>query len=112
MMNRNRAKANLSPIENKKPRTYKTGPRFACFVREEKEFHERLQYMHLNPGKKGLVKRREDWRWSSYNNFALDKATVAACHAPYGAWRVPSRWMACDCPWGIAHEKSRRSEKR
>ena len=49
------------------------------FVRHEKEFGERLDYMHLNPVKKGLVKRPEDWRWSSYNNFALDQATVAAC---------------------------------
>ena len=28
---------------------------------------------------KGLVNRREDWRGSSYNNSALDKATVVAC---------------------------------
>jgi len=48
-------------------------------VRHEKEFAERLEFMHLNPVKKGLVERPEDWRWSSYNNSALDKATVAAC---------------------------------
>jgi hypothetical protein len=35
--------------------------------------------MHLNPVRKGLVKRPEDWRWSSYNNFALEKESVAAC---------------------------------
>jgi len=51
------------------------------FVRHEREFQERLDYMHLNPVRKGLVKRPENWRWSSYNNFALDQATVAAC--PY-----------------------------
>ena len=34
---------------------------------------------HMNPVRRGLVKRPGDWRWSSYNNFALDKATVAAC---------------------------------
>jgi hypothetical protein len=48
-------------------------------VRNEKELAARLEYMHLNPVKKGLVKRQEDWRWSTYNNFALDKVTVAAC---------------------------------
>jgi hypothetical protein len=32
----------------------------------------------MNPVRKGLVKRPEDWRWSSYNNFSLDKVTVAA----------------------------------
>jgi hypothetical protein len=35
--------------------------------------------MHLNPLKKGRVKRPEDGRWSSYNNFAFEKATVAGC---------------------------------
>jgi hypothetical protein len=32
--------------------------------------------------RKGLVKRLEDGQWSGYNNFALDKATVAACSIP------------------------------
>ena len=39
-------------------------------MRHEREFNERMKYLHLNPVKKGLVKRREDWRGSSYNNFA------------------------------------------
>ena len=38
------------------------------FVRHEKQFHERLEYMHLNLVRKGLVKRPQDWRWSSYDN--------------------------------------------
>jgi REP element-mobilizing transposase RayT len=42
------------------------------FVRHAKEFKEGLDYMHMNPVGKGLVKRPEDWRWSSYNNFALE----------------------------------------
>ena len=49
------------------------------FVRQAKEFNERLVYRHLNPVRKGLVKQPEAWRWSSYNNFALDKERVAAC---------------------------------
>jgi hypothetical protein len=48
-------------------------------VRHEREVKQRLEYLHMNPVCGGLVKRPEDWRWSSYNNFALDKATVAAC---------------------------------
>ena len=31
-------------------------------LRQEREFHERLEYMQLNPVRKGLVKRPEDWR--------------------------------------------------
>jgi hypothetical protein len=57
--------------------------------------------MHLNPVKKGRVKWREDWRWSSYNNFALDKATVAAC---------PSQIEYVQLLWDITNEKSPPSE--
>ncbi len=49
------------------------------FVRHQKEFAGRLDYLHLNPVRKGLVSRPQDWRWSSYNSFALDKLTVAQC---------------------------------
>jgi putative transposase len=49
------------------------------FVRNQKEFGRRLDYMHLNPVRKGLASRPEDWRWSSYSNFALEKDAVAAC---------------------------------
>lgn len=59
------------------------------FVRDEQEFGRRLDYMHGNPVRRGLVKRPEDWRWSSYNNFALDKATVAACPIEIDYVRLP-----------------------
>jgi len=64
------------------------------FVRHEREFKERLEYMHLNPVRKGLVKRPEDWRWSSYSNFALDKATVAACPIQIDYVRLPLGYRA------------------
>jgi putative transposase len=64
------------------------------FVRHEREFNERLECMHLNPVKKGLVKRREDWRWSSYNNFALDQATVTACPIQIDYVRLPLGYRA------------------
>ena len=41
------------------------------FVRHEKEYAARFDYMHLNPVRKGLVSKPGEWRWSSYNNFAL-----------------------------------------
>ena len=61
---------------------------------DEEEFNHRLGYLHLNPLRKGLVKRPEDWRWSSYNNFALDKATVAACPIPIDYVRLPEGYRA------------------
>jgi len=35
--------------------------------------------MHGNPVGKGLVKKPEEWIWSSYNNFAFDRFRVAQC---------------------------------
>ena len=50
--------------------------------------------MHVNPVRKGLVKRPEDGRWSSYNNFALAKATVAAIPIQIGDVRLPLGYRA------------------
>ena len=49
------------------------------FERHAKEFNDRLNYMHLNPLRKGLAAKPEDWRWSSYDNYALDKKLVITC---------------------------------
>ncbi len=34
-----------------------------------KEYHESLGYMHLNPVRRGLAKRAEDWSWSSIHAY-------------------------------------------
>jgi putative transposase len=38
-------------------------------IRTVKEFHDALRYMHLNPVQKKLVKRPEQWRWSSFHSY-------------------------------------------
>jgi len=63
-------------------------------VRHAKEFKDGLIYRHLNPVGKGLAKRPEDWRWSSYNNFALDKAMVAACPVQIDYVSLPEGYRA------------------
>ena len=45
----------------------------------QKEYVERIDFMHLNPVRKGVAARPDEWRWSSYNNFALDRGTVQRC---------------------------------
>ena len=35
-----------------------------------KEYHEKAEYIHLNPVSRGWVRRPEDWRWSSMAEFA------------------------------------------
>jgi REP element-mobilizing transposase RayT len=62
------------------------------FVRNAREFSERLEYMHLNPVGKGLVRHPEDWRWSSYSNFSLDPVTVRSCPIQIDYVRLPERY--------------------
>ena len=64
------------------------------FVRHPKEFGERMNYMHLNPVRKGLVAKPEEWRWSSSNNFALDKKTVADCPIQVDIVHLPESYRA------------------
>ncbi len=49
------------------------------FVRHAKEYGQRLNYMHSNPVRKGLVAKPEEWGWSSFRNFSLKKSQRAAC---------------------------------
>jgi len=37
----------------------------------ERKRIEKLQYMHRNPVKRGLVQEPEQWKWSSYRSYAL-----------------------------------------
>ena len=62
------------------------------FVRHAKEFNDRLTYMHLNPVRKGLVNTPEEWRWSSYNNFGLDRRTVQSCPIQIDYVQLPEQY--------------------
>ena len=42
---------------------------FDRVMRDVKEYHETLDYLHLNPVRKGLVARPEDWLWSSIHSY-------------------------------------------
>jgi hypothetical protein len=64
------------------------------FVRHEKELAARMDYMHLNPVRRGLVERPEQWRWSSYNNFVLDKERVRRCPIQIDYLHLPEGYRA------------------
>ena len=49
------------------------------FVRHAREFGQRLDYMHFNPVRRGLVAKPEEWRWSSCQNFSLKEPQRAKC---------------------------------
>ena len=37
-------------------------------LRTVKEYHEKVEYIHLNPVKRGLVTKPEEWKWSSIHD--------------------------------------------
>jgi len=39
-------------------------------LRSVKEYHEKVEYIHLNPVKAGLAGWPQDWRWSSVNEYS------------------------------------------
>ena len=61
-------------------------------MRHARELRQRLDYMHLNPVRKGLVAKPENGRRWSYNNFALDKKIVADCPIQMDHVRLPETY--------------------
>ncbi len=47
---------------------------YDCNVWSERKRIEKLRYMHRNPVKRGLVLEPEQWRWSSYRDYAYGEA--------------------------------------
>jgi hypothetical protein len=45
-------------------------------VWSEKKIHEKLNYMHNNPVKRGLVAQPGDWPWSSWRYHCLKDSSV------------------------------------
>ena len=41
-------------------------------LRTVRVYHEKVEYIHLNPVRRGLVKKPEDWKWSSMREYAGD----------------------------------------
>jgi putative transposase len=61
-------------------------PRFYDFnVWTDRKRIEKLQYMHRNPVKRGLVRSPEMWRWSSYRSYAFGECGLVRLND----WGVP-----------------------
>ncbi len=56
-------------------------------VRDHEEFINDLKYIHRNPVKRGLVKKPEDWPWSSYRHYALDEPGIVAVESTWAAYK-------------------------
>jgi putative transposase len=51
-------------------------------LRTVKEYQETVEYIHLNPPRRGLVKRPEDWKWSSVHEYAFPARPQARRQPP------------------------------
>lgn len=56
-------------------------------VRDSDEFNIKLDYLHHNPVKRGLVRDAADWKWSSFRHYALREIGVV---------EIESEWTARD----------------
>jgi len=54
-------------------------------IRSDEQFVEKLGYIHLNPVRRGLCDRLEDWEWSSFMQYAT------GCE---GRVEIECEWMA------------------
>jgi putative transposase len=61
-------------------------------LRSVKEYNDKVEYIHLNPVRAGLVSRPEDWRWSSYNEYAgmSGEEQIERCGLIVDRLRMPS----------------------
>src|SRR6516162_4790454 len=70
-------------------------------LRTVREYNEKVEYIHLNPVRAGLVSRPEDWRWSSVHDYTGSAQRPAA---------TPSR-LSVDRVLLPADERTRSREK-
>jgi putative transposase len=53
-----------------------------------KEYHEKVEYIHLNPVKAGLVQRPDDWPWSSVHDYTGTLRAPAGAGSPIPVDRI------------------------
>ncbi len=54
-------------------RFWQVGGGYDRNIISQKEMEEKIEYIHQNPVRRGLVKRATDWMWSSANWYADDR---------------------------------------
>jgi putative transposase len=61
-------------------------------LRTVQEYHEKMEYIHLNPVKAGLVRRPQAWRWSSFYEYSGGSAEeqMRLCGLIIDRVRLPS----------------------
>jgi hypothetical protein len=57
-------------------------------LRTVREYHEKVEYIHLNPVKAGWASRPEDWPWSSVHDYTGNLADAPAIPSGLSVDRV------------------------
>ena len=57
-------------------------------LRTVKEYHEKVEYIHLSPVKAGLVQRPDDWKWSSVHDSTGSERAPAGVRSPIPVDRI------------------------
>jgi hypothetical protein len=65
-----------------------------------------IDYIHLNPVRRGLCERAIDWRWSSARYYADPTAPPDACLMPLCQNCIPCRPNSSDDGYRTRHAKS------
>ncbi|HUA93367.1 MAG TPA: hypothetical protein VL991_12415 [Terracidiphilus sp.] len=60
-------------------------------VHNDEKRIEKLRYMHRNPVVRGLVKRPEDWAWSTFLHYATGRVGVVEIESQWTAFRRGNR---------------------
>jgi putative transposase len=66
---------------------------FNIFTNEK--LSEKLKYLHRNPVARGLVKKPEDWAWSSFRHYAFGERRAVVIESEWTA-RLRERALAAD----------------
>ena len=67
---------------------------YDCNVLDNPKFVEKLKYIHRNPVKRELVKKPEDWEWSSFRHWATGVEGVVEIESDW-TWRKRERMGQC-----------------
>jgi putative transposase len=57
-------------------------------ARTVREYHEKVEYIHLNPVRAGLVQRPDDWKWSSVRDYTGTLRAPAGAGSPIPVDRI------------------------
>jgi putative transposase len=79
-------------------------PRYYDFnVWSEEKRVEKLRYIHRNPVKRGLVKRPEDWLWSSFRHYASGVEGIVEIESQ---WTARKRELLAAGPPPMVHGRN------